>query len=402
MLQALKGDGLPESLCISCISELNRAYSFKQKCERSESTLKMYFQQIKPADEQTKVANAEQPMPQNELIEHRIENASGKNMIIFMPKNVAFSNEANKHSDIGDQISMIYECSSCSERFISDSTLRKHLLNEHEAHYCEECNMYFNAAAYKEHTKEHDTQIKAATNANVQKPPKNFSCDICSLEFNTKAIFDQHCLKFHLINEQYEVLHEDIVDTEADGDDTTCHDFANAYENYEDIHTIIEEDDGGGVVKAETLESTETIIEILEDVPSTEQPAADGKFYCSHCNAVFAKQLSLNIHFNSKKCMQQTFECDICNRIFAKKKNLYLHIKTHSNKPELSCTTCKVAFKEKQQFQLHMKDQHPNEKKYKCTFCPKCKWIFQQISALFLGMGPPNVSVLKQKKYFLI
>lgn len=333
----------------------------------------MYLQQIKPAEEHTeltidvagRVSEQVQPIilePQashdTSLIQQQIESRNGKNMIIFLP--------SGKGTEINEEISMIYECVSCSERFISDSTLRKHLLNEHEAQFCEECNMYFNADAYKEHIKVHAAQIQAPT-VQVEKPSKT-TCDICALEFGTKEIFDEHFVKFHeMDDDDYEVLSEDGGDAEAM--DTTGHGFENAYENYEEII----EEEHVVVTKEEKNESPETVIEVFEMVASSEPAAADGKFYCSRCNAVFAKQLSLNIHFNSKKCLQQTFECDICHRVFAKKKNLALHIKTHTNQPELSCTACKAAFKEKQQYQVHMKSQHPNERKYRCTICPKCK-----------------------------
>lgn len=39
-------DGLPEKMCLNCISEMNQAFAFKQKCERSEKTLCTYLAQM--------------------------------------------------------------------------------------------------------------------------------------------------------------------------------------------------------------------------------------------------------------------------------------------------------------------------------------------------------------------
>lgn len=47
LLQARQGDCLPGKVCLTCISEINRAVSFKQKCERSEHTLQMHIHQHK-------------------------------------------------------------------------------------------------------------------------------------------------------------------------------------------------------------------------------------------------------------------------------------------------------------------------------------------------------------------
>lgn len=35
-----EGDGLPSQVCLQCVHYINRAFSFKQLCERSESTLR--------------------------------------------------------------------------------------------------------------------------------------------------------------------------------------------------------------------------------------------------------------------------------------------------------------------------------------------------------------------------
>lgn len=45
--QARLGDCMPGNVCLTCISEINQAVSFKQKSERSEHTLQMHIQQHK-------------------------------------------------------------------------------------------------------------------------------------------------------------------------------------------------------------------------------------------------------------------------------------------------------------------------------------------------------------------
>lgn len=40
------GDGLPEKMCVQCVLQVSRAFTFKQQCERSDTTLRSYFQTL--------------------------------------------------------------------------------------------------------------------------------------------------------------------------------------------------------------------------------------------------------------------------------------------------------------------------------------------------------------------
>lgn len=46
--QISEDDELPKKMCLNCVSEMNQAFSFKQKCERSEETLLTLLKQTKP------------------------------------------------------------------------------------------------------------------------------------------------------------------------------------------------------------------------------------------------------------------------------------------------------------------------------------------------------------------
>lgn len=46
-------DQLPEKMCLTCISEMNLAFAFKQKCARSEKTLRAYLEQTCEQQEKT-------------------------------------------------------------------------------------------------------------------------------------------------------------------------------------------------------------------------------------------------------------------------------------------------------------------------------------------------------------
>jgi len=44
IVQIVEGDGLPHQICTQCLRDVNKAFCFKQKCEKSDLTLRNYFQ----------------------------------------------------------------------------------------------------------------------------------------------------------------------------------------------------------------------------------------------------------------------------------------------------------------------------------------------------------------------
>lgn len=42
-LQVQEGDGLPNLMCVQCVLQCSRAYTFKQQCEKSENILRQYM-----------------------------------------------------------------------------------------------------------------------------------------------------------------------------------------------------------------------------------------------------------------------------------------------------------------------------------------------------------------------
>lgn len=42
MVQVSEGDGLPNLMCVQCVLQCSRAYTFKQQCEKSDNILRQY------------------------------------------------------------------------------------------------------------------------------------------------------------------------------------------------------------------------------------------------------------------------------------------------------------------------------------------------------------------------
>lgn len=329
-LQAFDGDGLPEHVCITCISELNRAYSFKQKCERSEYTLRMYLQ-VPMEEEQTKRKDTVESIEPQVTVTVPESPKEQKIQIMVLSRPSLLTSQS--------ATSFVYQCSSCAATFLSLDTLKQHIITVHNAVQCDQSNR-----CDETEVDPMSTQPNAdATIVNQRK----FACEICSLEFVKKDIFDDHCSKIHM-QEPFEMLNDDAADSFEEI----------TYEHYEETEELNETEEMPTQLKTEINPADEAL-----------PPNKDTKFYCSRCNASFAKQLSLNIHFNSKKCMQESYECDICNRVFARKKYLLMHMKLHSNR---SSTRVVVIDNDKKINKDRVKLARSEEKRFECSDCPKC------------------------------
>lgn len=45
------GDGLPQMMCVPCVLQVSRAFTFKQQCQRSDSTLRTFFQEMEKSND---------------------------------------------------------------------------------------------------------------------------------------------------------------------------------------------------------------------------------------------------------------------------------------------------------------------------------------------------------------
>ena len=51
------GDGLPELMCVPCVLQVSRAFTFKQVCQRSDTTLRLFYREIEKSLNNNKDAN---------------------------------------------------------------------------------------------------------------------------------------------------------------------------------------------------------------------------------------------------------------------------------------------------------------------------------------------------------
>lgn len=224
-MQASKGDGLPERVCVPCISELNRACAFKKKCEQSDYTLRAYLDKLSPSETTKRLPLIQEVT--NGMNEPTLdEEPDRKEVIIFVeefpPLNPTNNDEeiAEEDDQLGDQI---YHCSVCLTGFESNTQLKQHYLDVHAAIQCKEeiideqiSNSDDECDTFEDmnNINEDDGTIKSEGHDEDQldSPPKKsstgkmksrtrseetFQCDICQRSYIEKRSLFKHIMERH-------------------------------------------------------------------------------------------------------------------------------------------------------------------------------------------------------------
>lgn len=82
------------------------------------------------------------------------------------------------------------------------------------------------------------------------------------------------------------------------------------------------------------------------------------------------KSAEININ-ESHKNEDTKFQCEICKKEFTSKNYLLTHKGTHTKGRPYQCRKCRKGFVHKSNLINHKKRIHPNDKIFKCEYCPK-------------------------------
>ncbi|KAK2723160.1 gastrula zinc finger protein XlCGF57.1-like isoform X2 [Artemia franciscana] len=102
-------------------------------------------------------------------------------------------------------------------------------------------------------------------------------------------------------------------------------------------------------------------------------------FRCSSCSCVFSQKIQRDSHMctmglNKISDVETQYSCLTCQKVFTNKKELYIHLKLHSvvhKKMSFICVLCEKKFDTNHARTIHYKNDHPDEKPYRCEECGK-------------------------------
>lgn len=205
-----ENDGLPQKLCVTCVTRLSATYLLKQKATR---TLNKYLEQcenepfIKNKQETTtfeieiineNTSEGENSQPPMDAVEFMIET----NNILSAQKP-----QSKKRQNL---VERKHECQVCNKKFLKKSNLVDHLRMHANVrlYKCEFCDKAFiQSGNYKSHVRTHTKEkpftchfcLKSFSQSSALKThirthtnEKNYICDVCSKAFTNSSDLSKH------------------------------------------------------------------------------------------------------------------------------------------------------------------------------------------------------------------
>ncbi|KAG4080280.1 hypothetical protein HA402_010772 [Bradysia odoriphaga] len=343
-IRALKDDGLPENVCIGCLAEINRAFTFKNRSERSENTLRQYISRVNSKSE------LESKIVTNSPVLSGTTDDEGYEII-----------EVDEDERSIARTELIVDYKNETENDESSSNLSTNVLDGHKV-------------------------LIVTSSASLPNPINViYECHICFDTFNSISMSEQHMAKFH--GSENESKNDNGTPDSIVGDlgdlgqrqmkdqNRSNGDFCYGPE-HDTIPVVVEvHESTSPVLNDEEIlsneEATKDQEEIVPVIVVTGDETTELKFNCRKCGGKFAKERSLNIHIKLNKCTIKNFECGICKKVFVRKKNLDCHMETHNEPSEHSCKVCSQKFQQAEELAIHIQTEHEPGRKYLCPHCWK-------------------------------
>ena len=196
---------------------------------------------------------------------------------------------------------------------------------------------------------------------------KDNFCELCSLQFGNKSVFDIHLSFVH--GKNITKIKEEAAEPNA------------------------VKRTGANVVILQPRSMKKHITIVHEG----EKPLK-----CLICNYSASRKQHLDMHITSVHEVKKTFKCSICDASFAQSANLKTHIATiHEGQKPFKCSICDSSFRLSANLKTHIKAVHEGQKPFKCSICDasftQSGSLKTHIKAVHEGQKP-NVSVAKRAK----
>uniref|UniRef100_A0A1B0GM18 C2H2-type domain-containing protein n=1 Tax=Phlebotomus papatasi TaxID=29031 RepID=A0A1B0GM18_PHLPP len=217
-----RGDGLPDKMCIQCVLQVSRAFTFKQQCQKADATFRLYLTKQVPEECPESPRSAQEEVPEElpaqvpQVIEclqkdnlPEIPEDNSQSEEVIAEESVYFDDTLGTSEDIpfenlqiqdtGIELSKVEIlpevcCSPCDDVLATVKDLKVYETKIY--HPCSICGSTF--ASPEElcvHSEEVHREVQVT---GVQEPENHFECRECHKKFADSKILRRHS-KTHLI-----------------------------------------------------------------------------------------------------------------------------------------------------------------------------------------------------------
>ncbi|KAJ8921216.1 hypothetical protein NQ315_013688 [Exocentrus adspersus] len=384
----------PFKICKFCITDLDKAYSFKQLCINSYNSLAKKSEENAHLNDEINSYNDSFALENDVRSDGEVTSGDDSENVECFHCKKTFKNKVllGKHVTVHNTRKRIdrkknNSCEFCKKVFVNQTLVQKHLRvckrntgvlsNSTEAKH-EENNVSLGTTE----SRKGDTNYESVFEWDPEIPP---TCSLCGTTFCNKYLLKRHLQNVHATEKKFKC-------------DVCTRSFASSV--YLNAHKRYHKGDRSHICSSCGKAICTTMKKIhankrayrCEICPKAFNTSSDlhkhkicvhldrsmWKYVCTYCERRFPLKTNLDTHVKTHTG-EKNYACHLCDRKCINKSVLTRHIETHSNVIAFNCDICLQGYKYKKTLDVHLAKVHgignvkipERVKKFFCHLCPK-------------------------------